>query len=154
MDVNGSVRQFVTRHPMTHYLATDIASGKGVDEICPVDDIVDRYGYEHFDMVISCEMLEHVEDWKKAVKMIKDATKKRGTIFVSTRAPGFQRHCWPDDHWRYDTRAFQEIFADMEIIELVEDRPSHGIMAFMKKPADWTAHPDYDAIHVEKAPLV
>ena len=33
-------------------------------------------------------------------------------------------------------------------------RMSQGIMALIKKPADWTAHPDYDAIHVESAPLV
>ena len=154
MDVNGTVRPFIERHTNTFYLATDIASGKGVDELCDVEDIVERYGKEHWDMVVSCEILEHCKDWKKAIRAMKDATKLRGTLFISTRAPGFQKHDYPNDFWRYDLRAFREIFADMEIVEMVECRMSQGIMALIKKPADWTAHPDYDAIHVESAPLV
>ncbi len=61
--VNGSVRPLIERfcHPK-EYIGVDIDWGKYVDLVLPAEKLVKHFGYEHFDVVISTEMLEHVKD--------------------------------------------------------------------------------------------
>lgn len=58
LDINGSVRQFFTD---CEYVGVDLGEGKGVDIIAKGEELT--YKAKSFDVVISCECLEHNEKW-------------------------------------------------------------------------------------------
>jgi len=61
--VNGSVRPLIERfcRPREH-VGVDIEAGKYVDVVLPAERLVEYYGPESFDAVISADVLEHVFD--------------------------------------------------------------------------------------------
>ncbi|MGC9107245.1 MAG: class I SAM-dependent methyltransferase [Infirmifilum sp.] len=80
--VNGSVRPLIERFcEPKEYIGVDIEPGKYVDIILPVERLVEYFGSESFDVVISTETLEHVQDWRKAVYNMKDFLKKKVDIY-------------------------------------------------------------------------
>lgn len=118
-DVNGSVRPFVEGFKPETYIGTDFIAGPRVDAVVSAEDIVETYGKNSFDVVISTEMLEHAEHWRECVNNMKDVTKD--LLIITTRGPGFPLHSYPDDWWRYTVEDFAKIFADFETIHLMPD---------------------------------
>jgi SAM-dependent methyltransferase len=109
--VNGSVRPLIERfsHPK-EYVGVDIEDGRFVDLILPVEKLMEHFGSEAFDIVISTELLEHVKDWRVAVENMKLVLKCGGIIYITTRSHGFQYHGYPYDFWRYDLEDMNKIF--------------------------------------------
>lgn len=122
-DVNGSVRGFVTGFKPKEYLGTDLMAGSGVDRVLSAEKLAKELGAGSFDVVISTEMLEHAENWRSCVNNMKDVTS--GLLIITTRSPGFPKHDWPGDYWRYTTKDFERIFADFDTVVLEED-PQDG----------------------------
>lgn len=60
-DVNGSVRPGIETHNPASYLGVDISAGPRVDLVSDVGDLPALYP-DGFGLVVSTEMLEHVED--------------------------------------------------------------------------------------------
>jgi hypothetical protein len=61
--VNGSVRPLIERFCSPRdYVGVDIEPGKYVDVVLPAEKLVNCFGPESFDVVISTELLEHVYD--------------------------------------------------------------------------------------------
>jgi len=110
LNVNGSVRSILEPQGPSQYLGIDMCDGPGVDRICDVQTYAAREGCisladgsfvpAPYDFVISCEMLEHAEDWKGAFRAMCDLLKPGGTLLLTTRGPGFPRHNVPD-YWRF-----------------------------------------------------
>jgi hypothetical protein len=67
-NVNGSFRDHIRYFGPLSYLGVDAVEGTGVDQVCRVEDLVSTFGPERFDLIVSTEMLEHVADWRKAVR--------------------------------------------------------------------------------------
>lgn len=136
-DVNGSVRCIFNLLNPREYIGVDIEKGKGVDVVCPSEKLVEMFGENSFDIVVSTEMLEHVLTWKTAVSNLKRVAKPNGHLFVTTRSYGFGYHAYPYDFWRYEFEDFQEIFDDTQIIKLEKDFKAPGVFLKAVKPENF-----------------
>jgi hypothetical protein len=61
-NVNGTIRPFIMKYAPNSYVGIDYVSGDGVDLIVDARLLVEKFGENIFDVVISTEMLEHAED--------------------------------------------------------------------------------------------
>lgn len=133
-DVNGSVRDGIEMLGCAEYIGVDMRDGRGVDEVCNTSGLVERFGAESFDIVVSAEMMEHVEDWRAAISNMKQVCKTGGLILITTRSKGFPRHDYPGDFWRFEIEDMKAIFADCERLELMKDPQDPGVFLLARKP--------------------
>jgi SAM-dependent methyltransferase len=132
-NVNGSVRDWVERQGPASYYGVDLQpQARYVDEVLSASDLVARFGQNAFDAVICAELLEHAEDWKGVVQNLKGVLKPGGLLVLTCRGPGFPRHDFPGDHWRFTTDEVRRIFADSEVIALLSD-PEPGVLLAARK---------------------
>src|SRR5262245_27728467 len=83
-DINGSLRPYIASLGPRSYVGVDSERGPGVDEVCPAEQLIHRFGSESFDLVISTEMLEHVRDWRAVVSNLKRTVRPGGTLLFTT----------------------------------------------------------------------
>jgi SAM-dependent methyltransferase len=133
--VNGSVRPFIEKYlAPKEYIGVDIESGKYVDHVIEAENIVNFFGEDAFDVVITTEMLEHVQDWRNVIENLKKVVKPQGILYLTTRSKGFILHSYPHDYWRYEVEDIKRIFSDFEINLLMSDPFSPGVFLKAKKP--------------------
>jgi len=126
--VNGSIRPLIENFcSPKEYIGIDIQPGIFVDIVLPVEKLVEYFGPESFDVVISTEVLEHVKDWRLAISNMKNVLKPGGYIYITTRSYGFPYHGHPYDFWRYETEDLKKIFSDFNIIKLIRDYEAPGV---------------------------
>ncbi len=136
--VNGSVRPLIERFCRPReYVGVDIEPGKYVDVVLPAEKLIDYFGPESFDVVISTEVLEHVRDWRLVVNNMKTVLKVDGYMYITTRSYGFPYHAYPYDFWRYELGDMIKIFGDFKIIKLARDHEAPGVFLKARKPANW-----------------
>ena len=87
LDINGSVRSFFAG---TKYTGVDVAAGPGVDEVCQGQLVGHPSG--SFDVVISCECMEHNPFWVETIANIFRLAKPGGLIIVSCATTGRAEH--------------------------------------------------------------
>ena len=137
MYVNGSVRPLVEKFCCPkEYIGIDIQPGRLVDLVLPAERIVEYFGEESFDVIVSTELFEHVNDWRAVVDNAKRALRREGTIYVTTRSKGFPFHGYPYDFWRYEEDDLRRIFADFRTLTLRHDTDP-GVLLKAIKPRDW-----------------
>lgn len=152
-NVNGSIRPWLEFMQPQKYLGIDIEPGPGVDKILSIHDLATTYGRTPFDLVLCTEVLEHVADWRSAIRNLKAACKPGGYLIITTRRPGFPRHEHPNDYWRYTANFLQAAFQDWEVLQ-TRDLLGHGVAIITKKP-ETTQTPDptyHPALHPTPAP--
>ncbi len=147
-DVNGSVRDGIEMLGCAEYVGVDMRDGPGVDVVCDAVNLVERFGVESFDIIISTEMMEHVEHWRAAISNIKRVCKRGGLILITTRSRGFPKHDYPGDFWRFEVNDMKTIFADCERLKLQKDPQDPGVFLLARKPqgfreVDLSAHKLY-----------
>ncbi len=131
LDVNGSPRADVMAMGPRRYWGIDLAMGPGVDQIISISEYREN-GF--WDIVITCEMLEHVEDWRAVIGNLKRITVEGGCLIITTRSLGFPYHAFPIDCWRYEPRDMERIFADWTIEMLESDQQDPGVFVKARKP--------------------
>ena len=141
-DVNGSARDYLESLQPAQYVGVDIALGPGVDVICDARKLVDRFGPESFDIVVSTEMLEHVRDWRSTVANMKSILRPGGIVILTTRSFGFPWHGYPFDFWRFEVTDMEQIFADFESVELRSDPDPESPGVFVKAVKPMHTHTD------------
>lgn len=122
-NVNGSPREVLVPMGPKKYIGIDFQKGKDVDLVLLVDHLTQYFGLDRFDVVVSTEMLEHAQDWRQAVRQMKNVLAPDGLLIITTRSPGFPYHGYPHDYWRFRQDDFRKIFADMRIERLEDDHP-------------------------------
>lgn len=85
LDVNGSIKEFFTD---CEYVGIDIVDGKNVDHVSKTHEYKDK----PFDVVVSGEMLEHDEHWKKSLRNMYDLLKDGGLMAISAAGKGRPEH--------------------------------------------------------------
>jgi len=141
-DENGSIRPLVEAIGPASYLGIDQCDGPCVDVVMKLPCELPTS-----DVVITCEMLEHAEDWRGIIRMIRDIVADDGYLMLTTRSKGFVYHGFPDDHWRFSVDDLSACFADWEIIEACADPQYPGVFIFARKPRN-PAGVDLEAIEV------
>lgn len=136
-DINGSTRRLINSFSPLKCIGVDIEKGPNVDVVCSAEEIFTYFKKESFNVVLSTEMLEHVQDWKKVISNIKNLCKPGGTIIITTRSYGFRYHPTPTDFWRFEIEDMENIFSDCEIINLENDYESPGVFVHIKKPVEF-----------------
>jgi len=68
-DVNGSFRKIVTQFNPKEYIGTDLETGPGVDIVCSADRLVEKFGMESFDVIISTFVFEHINNWQECLSI-------------------------------------------------------------------------------------
>ena len=135
LDVNGSIRPVIEALVPASYVGVDIEEGPGVDALCDVTVLTDRYGENAFDLVLATELVEHVRDWRAAFTNMKGVLRPGGTILITTRSHGFQIHGYPWD-FGVERGDMEQIFSDFEILALEQDPEAPGIFIKARKPND------------------
>lgn len=137
-DVNGNVRCVIELLEPAQYVGVDIMKGPGVDMICAAENLVEKFGGESFDVIISTCVLEHLKDWKKAISNIKNICKPNGTILIIVPS-NWSYHEHPYDFWRYGKDDIKNIFSDCDILALEEDPQKPSLVyAKIRKPNKFT----------------
>jgi SAM-dependent methyltransferase len=147
-NVNCSLRPIVEAMEPHEYIGVDIVEGPGVDLLCSAENLVKEFGEESFDLVISTEMLEHVQDWKQSINNMKKICRPNGVILITTRSIGYPFHGHPADFWRFEKEDMESIFSDFEIARLEKDEIRPGVFVKAVKPencllkdiSDYRAH--------------
>ncbi|MCM1981246.1 methyltransferase domain-containing protein [Lyngbya confervoides] len=133
-DFNGSIRPLIESWKPSEYIGVDIIEGPCVDIVCSADNLVEKFGKESFDVVISVEMLEHSRCWQKSISNMKQICKPEGFIMLTTRSYGYPCHGYPNDFWRFELEDMKNIFDDCDILALEEDYQAPGIFIKTRKP--------------------
>ena len=96
-NINGSVRPTLEALGPKSYFGIDLMPGPGVDEAISVEGWRARcLALPAYDVVVSCEMLEHAQDWVSAFSAC--CALARETLILTARGPGFPYHNPPDYH--------------------------------------------------------
>ncbi|RMF19193.1 MAG: methyltransferase domain-containing protein [Deltaproteobacteria bacterium] len=141
LDVNGSLRPDVEALGPRSYVGVDLAEGPGVDEVCPAEQLIERFGSESFDVVVCTEMLEHVREWRVVASNLKRLLRPGGVLLLTTRSRGFPYHEFPFDYWRYEEDDIRRIFGDLTIEAIEPDTFMPGIFVKARRPADFKERP-------------
>jgi SAM-dependent methyltransferase len=138
-NVNGSLRvKIEALHPAS-YLGIDIEQGPGVDELCGIDQLIDRYGEQAFDVIICTEVIEHVRDWRGGIQNLKAVLRPDGALLLTTRSSPFPYHGFPFDFWRFEVEDMRQIFADMTVDAIEPDPSMPGVFVLVRRPAVYAA---------------
>ena len=86
-DVNGSIRNLF---PSENYTGVDLTDGPGVDIVCSGDKV--DLKNNSVDVVISCEVFEHAEEWNKIFDNMYRMLKPGGLLIMTCASTGRLEH--------------------------------------------------------------
>lgn len=95
LDVNGNLR-----HLFPNAIVTDMREGPNVDVVCDAGNLIEHFGAESFDSVVSTEMLEHAENWREALVNMWGVLKADGWLVMTMASIEKRYHGYPHDYVR------------------------------------------------------
>ena len=135
---SGGYEPVITRYVQAmgpaSYTGIDKMEGRGVTEVLDVCCLAATKGLWRYDAVFSVAMLEHVENWQLAVENMLAVLKPGGTIWISSNTPGFQRHAYPEDYWRFTPDIWGRALSGLDALLIEENVKEHVLNARGTKP--------------------
>lgn len=156
-DINGNIKTYFMKiEKPCEYIGIDLKEGNGVDIVCSAENMVEKFGKESFDIVLSTETFEHIKDWKKAISEVKNICKKGGLILITTVCKGFGFHEYPGDFWRYEIEDLRDIFSDCEILMSEMYDSDHAVVIKVRKGVNFVEKDltDYKLYSMEENMIV
>ena len=140
----------------SQYVGIDMEPGDGVDQVMRCENLIANLGRNFADVVICCGTLEHMKDWRFCLSNMILATKPDGLLLLTVPSPGFPRHEYPEDHWRFTADDFSQILhaAGLGPYVIRNDDEQPGIMVEAFKSKEWMDNHDLQWTNIEpqKAP--
>jgi SAM-dependent methyltransferase len=96
------------------YIGVDMDSALNADAVCAAENL--PFANESFDVIISTQVLEHVDDPKKVVEDLHRVLKRGGLLILSTHGIWF-KHA-PQDYWRWTDIGLEKIFSVFKDVEV------------------------------------
>lgn len=87
LNINGSVRGLFEN---CDYTGIDVGPGNGVDMVCPGQDFAAPA--RSYDVVISCEMMEHNPQWRETWLNMLRLVKSDGLVIMTCASLGRKKH--------------------------------------------------------------
>src|SRR6266446_5988753 len=127
----------------TEYIGVDIIQGPGVDLVADAHRLSEVVPSNHFDVVYSISVFEHLVFPWRVVMEINTVLKIGGLCYVSTH-PAWPPHELPWDFWRFPKEGLKALFnrdLGFEVCEcaegvmgklhsLAEDPPARGVSSY------------------------
>lgn len=135
-DVNGTIRSV-----LDITLGVDMAAGPGVDRVCDVRELVATFGEASWDNVVSCDALEHMEDWESALVNMWGVLKPGGLFLLTIANMKKGYHGYPSDYWRWEIDDFKRIFHNNDVLDWFLGGPSQGVLVRKSAALDLTIKP-------------
>jgi SAM-dependent methyltransferase len=151
LDVNGSVRPYVTSLKPAEYIGTDRRKGRRVDRVVNAENLTKVFGYRRFDVVLCLEALEHMHHWRTCFYNMLQVLTTDGLLVLTSRSPGFPYHDHPDDHWRWKRAEWEEMLSHCSGVTLEDDPEAPGFFLACY-PMGPTPMYYLDRIHAVPAP--
>ena len=140
LNVNGCLRDVID---IT--VGVDIRKGKGVDLVCPVENLKSHFKDGYFDSCVSAGTLEHVKDWKSFVTVTWDLVKDGGWLVLTIASLKKGRHNYPNDYWRMTEDQIRSIYPNLE-----DYTPLSGsAVGWIVKKEGSLGSLDFEPIHVK-----
>lgn len=114
-NVNGTARDAIVHK---EWLGVDLRSGPCVDMVCDARAL--PFDSETFDCLVIAETLEHCEDWGQVLLEGWRCLKVKGIAAITAPSPGFPRHEFPNDFWRFTMADFARIFGTHLTVALLQ----------------------------------
>jgi len=89
-DVYGTFRSMF--NSSGEYIGIDLSDGPGVDRVLSAHHLLETGDLGDFDMVISCEALEHDPDWRLSVTNALGVLRSPGMLLVTCASTGRPEH--------------------------------------------------------------
>jgi SAM-dependent methyltransferase len=135
--VEGSIRPLIERMVKGRYVGMDVEEGPGVNwafDATILEDLDLSSCYLlapdpgeiklAFGFVVCIDTLEHIEDWRAAIRGIWHVTKPGGHVLLCAAPVGFPHHDHPGDYWRFTLSDFRAMFPGWHIIAESEALPA------------------------------
>lgn len=113
------------------YAGADVEPRPRVRYVCPVEDL--DVPAASFDLVLCTQVLEHVDDPKRALEEITRVLRPGGHAFVTTHGV-WPFHPYPGDYWRWTQQGLGALFdrtAGLTLLELIPHRGTASCLALM-----------------------
>ena len=151
LDENGTCNDLVEEHGW-RYLGIDIREGKNVDLVVPAYE----YPFEDgaFDVVMSSQAMEHVEDLKLWINELVRVLTPGGRLCITTVWKMFE-HRYPIDTWRIMPDGMRWLFnqtgqlIDYDIRMTAEDATGGNIVGAATKKGEPRPAPDRNDVKVK-----
>lgn len=132
----GSMRWCKPTERFPEYIGIDHRDGNLVERVMEGSEIVDVFGIESFDVVISASAMEHDREFWITMQQIAEVLKPSGWLILT--APSWRGEPPHDQHdyWRFMSEGVQSLIYRnaLNIVELLDSINSNDILCLAQKP--------------------